>query len=256
MATPSPNVGLLIFILLTIPYFIFQYKSEEKHSAVAFISYMIILFITQIGINMWVTKGLCGEIHVKSAFIYTLFPWLFIFGIMYIMITIFPGWLSPFSNTFGYGVTLIAKINDVLGNILKSKEQTSDKELSETLGKIYDKPSLLINEIPNPNAGFDDFWEKMKNGDLLNSDVVDDDSKNGMKHKLRNLVRLKFIISKLIWFLLTGILTISTSYNYLIQSSCETSVKEMERRHDEYKKFVEEKPEDTEEQRVYSDYGH
>lgn len=255
MATPSPNVGLLIFILLTIPYFIFQYKTEEKHSAVAFISYMIILFITQIGINMWVTKGLCGEIHTKSAFIYTLFPWIFIFGIMYLMITIFPGWLSPFSNTFGYGVTLMAKINDVLGNILKSKEQTSDKDLSETLGKIYDKPSLLINEIPNPNAGFDDFWHKMKEGGLLNSDVVGD-SKNALKEKLRNLVRLKFIVSKSIWFLLTGILTISTSYNYLIQSSCETSVKEMERRHDEYKKLVEEKPEDTEDKRVYSDYGH
>ena len=254
MATPSPNVGLSIFILLTIPYFIFQYKTKEKHSATAFISYMIILFIIQLGINMWVTKGLCGEIHAKSAFIYTLFPWVFIFGIMYLMITIFPGWLSPFSNTFGYGVTLLAKINDVLGKILKSKEQTTDKDLSETLAKIYDKPSLLINEIPNPNAGFDDFWQKMDKGGLLNSDANSED--NGLKEQLRNLVRLKFIVSKSIWFLLTGILTVSTSYNYLIQSSCETSVKEMERRHDDYKKLVEEKPEDTEDKRVYSDYGH
>jgi hypothetical protein len=254
MATPSPNVGLSIFILLTIPYFIFQYKTKEKHSATAFISYMIILFIIQLGINMWVTKGLCGEVHAKNAFIYTLFPWVFIFGIMYLMITIFPGWLSPFSNTFGYGVTLMAKINDVLGKILKSKEQTTDKDLSETLAKIYDKPSLLINEIPNPNTGFDDFWQKMDKGNLLNSDANRED--NGLKEQLRNLVRLKFIVSKSIWFLLTGILTVSTSYNYLIQSSCETSVKEMERRHDDYKKLVEEKPEDTEDKRVYSDYGH
>ena len=254
MATPSPNVGLSIFILLTIPYFIFQYKTKEKHSATAFISYMIILFIIQLGINMWVTKGLCGEVHAKNAFIYTLFPWVFIFGIMYLMITIFPGWLSPFSNTFGYGVTLMAKINDVLGKILKSKEQTTDKDLSETLAKIYDKPSLLINEIPNPNTGFDDFWHKMDKGDLLNSDAKSED--NGLKEQLRNSVRLKFIVSKSIWFLLTGILTVSTSYNYLIQSSCEISVKEMERRHDDYKKLVEEKPEDTEDKRVYSDYGH
>ena len=43
----SPNIGLLVFAVVTIVYFIVEYKSEEKHSAIATISYMILLFLFQ-----------------------------------------------------------------------------------------------------------------------------------------------------------------------------------------------------------------
>ena len=50
-----------------------------------------------------------------------------------------------FLQNFGEAIA-IEKIK-VLGEVLKSKEQTQNSELSKTLGKIYDNPSLLINEI-------------------------------------------------------------------------------------------------------------
>ena len=67
---------------------------------------------------------------------------------------------------------------------------------------------------------------------------------------------LKFTISKFIWFLLAGLLTVSTSYNYLIKSGCNTSVKEMVQRHNDYEKLVTEKTNNTvKNERVYKDTG-
>jgi hypothetical protein len=248
---PSPNIGLLVFAALTIGYFLIQYKTEEKHSTVTMIVYLILLIISQFGLNINLTKNLCGETHVKTAFFYTMFPWVFIFGLLNLMLLMFPGWLSPFSNTFGYMiVSTLGGLNNVLGEVLKSKEQTQDSELSKTLGKIYDNPSLLINEIPDPNVGYEDFWHKLDKGGLLSSNA------KGYYDKLKQLVRLKFIISKFIWFGLTGALTIVTSYNYIVQAQCSSSVQEMERRHSKYQQMVKENSEKEIEPRVYSDHGH
>lgn len=251
MAIPSPNQGLIIFFIITVAYFIFQYLTKEQYNASGFSIYLIVLFLSQIGISVNLTKQLCGEVHPKAAFIYTILPWAIIFGLLNLMLLIFPGWLGPFSNTFGYFVVSMAGINGLLGNILKSKEKTSDKELTQTLGKIYDKPSLLINEIPNPYVGFDEFWSKLNAGGLLSSTA------NNYKDKLRDMVRLKFIVSRFIWFALTGLLTVSTSYNYLVKSSCNTSVKEMERRHKDYERMVQQnKEEEVTNDRIYKDSGH
>lgn len=247
---PSPNRGLLLFAGLTIGYFIIQYKTKEKHSSVAMIVYLILLLVFQFGINVNLTKTLCGESHVKTAFFYTMFPWVFIFGLLNLMLIIFPGWLSPFSNTFGYMIVSTMGLNNVLEEVLKSKEQTQNSELSKTLGKIYDNPSLLINEIPDPTVGYEEFWHKLDKGGLLSSNA------NDYYTKLQDLVRLKFIISKFIWLGLTGAFTIVTSYNYIIQAQCSSSVKEMERRHSEYQQLVKDNSEKEIEPRVYSDHGH
>ncbi len=247
---PSLNRGLLLFAGLTIGYFTIQYKTQEKYSSVAMIIYLILLLVFQFGINVNLTKTLCGESHVKTAFFYTMFPWVFIFGLLNLMLIIFPGWLSPFSNTFGYIVSIMGGLNNVLGEVLKSKEQTQNSELSKTLGKIYDNPSLLINEIPDPTVGYEEFWHKLDKGGLLSSNA------KNYYTKLQDLVRLKFIISKFVWFALTGTLTVVTSYNYIIQAQCSSSVKEMERRHSEYQQLVKENDKTQIEPRVYSDHGH
>ena len=253
MTIPSPNMGLSMFAIITIAYFTIQYLTKEKYSLIAFIIYIVILFSSQVVINLSLTNSLCGEVHPKAALIYTILPWILIFGMLNLMLLIFPGWLRPFSNTIGYFIiSYIGGLNNLLGNILKSKEKTQNQELSQTLGKIYDNPSLLINEIPNPNIGFDDFWNKLSSGKLL-ANNVDDISKD----KLRDLVRLKFIISKFVWFLLTGLLSVSTSYNYLVKSSCSISVKEMEQRHNDYEKLVDEKQKNSNKnERIYKDHGH
>ena len=101
MTIPSPNMGLAIFVIITVIYFIIEYLTKGKHGAVAFIIYIILLFCSQIGISVSLTKSLCGEVQTKAAFIYTILPWIIIFGLLNLMLLIFPGWLRPFSNTIG-----------------------------------------------------------------------------------------------------------------------------------------------------------
>jgi len=55
------------------------------------------------------------------------------------------------------------------------------------------------------------------------------------KESLYKLIRLKDIISKFIWYILTGRLVSSICLNYVSTSKCGTSVQEdIQAKHDEY----------------------
>ena len=51
---------------------------------------------------------------------------------------------------------------------------------------------------------------------------------------LKSYITLKNDISEYIWYMLTGGLVTSVSYNYIVNSGCKQSVDEMKKRHDEY----------------------
>jgi len=160
--------------------------------------------------------------YLTAAYI-TLVPWVLIFGILNLMLLIFPGWLTPFSNTFGYGMTVALGIKKVIRNVFKDPgtvEGQSDKA-TEALNYIYGNQSLLVNEITMQN--FDEFLVSMKT--LLK---VAADSKEVVI--LKNLIFLKESVAQYMWFLLTGSLVIAVATNSIINSSCnysEESLKEL-----------------------------
>jgi len=258
----SPLIAIFVFVKITIIYFVIEYTfgknnmSTQKepgsmpnnHGSMPLIIYVVATLLSQLITNIYLTKELCGEINGKTALIYTLLPWILIFGTFNLIILVFPGWLRPFSNTFGYFIVNFFGLDKTLRNILKSNNGIGNQELSQTLGKIHDNPSLLINEISND--GFEDFWKKLKDDKLLAS------NHDNYKEKLKNLVKLKFMISKFIWYLLVGTLTISTAYNFIIQTPCSLSVKEMEARHNAYEKMVaDNKEKAVENDRIYLNTG-
>ncbi len=250
---PNSNSSIISFLILTIVYFIIEYVTKEKHSKIAAATYAVLLIGIQFAVNLSLTKELCGEPHLKTALIYTTIPWMLLFGILNIILIIFPGWLRPFSNTFGYFIVKALGKGDVLNSILKKPSDVSD-DLKDALQEIYNNPFMLINEIPNPDDGIDQFVNQLS--DMQYSNEIPDDIPDDTKDELRQVVRLKLIISKLIWFLLTGLLTISTSYNYIVQSKCSSSIEEMEKRHSEYLAKLSDDKTNKVEPRIYKDYGH
>lgn len=223
-SVPNPSMGILWFFVLTTIYFIIKYVMGAKGYMLYFVIYLFLLIGGEFFINFSLAKAMCGSAQLGPALFITFIPWIIIFGLLNVALFLFPGWKSPFSNTFGYGVTRLFGINDLLNKILKPQNTNSKDPNSVALEHIYSDRSLLINEI-NPEK-FDDFWKGMSS--LFTSNAGD------FKEKLHDLVRLKDIVAEYIWYMLTGVLVTSVGYNYIVNSGCSQSVKEMQKRHKEY----------------------
>jgi hypothetical protein len=169
------------------------------------------------------------------AIMITLVPWVFIFGSLILLLNLFPGWKSPFSNTFGYILTKIMGIQKVFNNILVSDSK------NKMLAKLYEDNSLMINEITPSN--FEDFWQHFTKSNLLNNTA------NTYKNQLYNLVKMKDIVSETIWYLLSGNIILSVGENYLTTMKCRKSVTTMKEQHEEWEeeknKVEKEKPRKT-----------
>jgi hypothetical protein len=219
--TTVSSPSILIFIGITAAYSIMQYLFESTGMRLAVtLIYFLVVLVVQYFLNLNVAKNLCGTPQYGTAILVTAVPWFVIFGILKAVLTVFPGWLSPFSNTIGYGVSRLAGVRSTLEQIVKSPGKTSKKS-NGPLDHIYNDPSLLINEITPAN--FDTFWSTMKQGGLLL-----DGAANHMA-EMRKLVRLKDIVSEFIWFVITGSLVSSVSFNYMINTACSKSADDIKK---------------------------
>ena len=249
----SPSLGLFIFVLQTLAYFIFEVLTKEKYKSLVFKIYISTILFSQFLLNINLTKDICGEANTFIAFIYTFIPWTIIFGVIILFLNVFPGWLAPFSNTFGYFLIRMYNLEKKFTEVVRQPAAaagaagaaaTAGNDKSEQLLlNILSNKSILINEIPDAENGYHNFLISLKNMNLLTSNVVFDPSKTEYTDKkllaLQDLIQVKFLIAKIIWYLLTGLLTISIAYNSIIQSECKNSIKYIEKTYAENQKEVE-----------------
>jgi hypothetical protein len=233
---PNPFTSLLWFFFITTIYFVFKYKTTETTQSKIYGGiYILLLVVGEFVINLNLTKSMCGTNQYGTAVFITLFPWIFIFGLLYAVLSMFPGWLAPFSNTFGYGVAKLYGLTNFFNDILKAKIDLGKDSgaAGEALEHIYTDKSLLINEITQSNIGR--FWTNMQS--IFKPSSYTDEN----KETLLSFVRLKDNVSEYIWYMLTGTLVTSVSYNYVVNKGCSQSVKEMKKRRKAYEKRLEEK---------------
>ena len=220
IVSPETQFGFVFFMIITTLYFVFSYllckpsrgpKSQSFGLMLSVCYYLMVLFGQYI-INLSTTASLCNVVYqyMNAAYI-TLVPWVLIFGILNLMLLIFPGWLSPFSNTFGYGLTVMLGIKTVIRNVFKDPGTVSGQsdKATEALNYIYGNQSLLVNEITIPN--FEEFISSMTT--LLKTGA---DSKE--VKILKDLIYLKELVAHYMWFVLTGSLVISVATNSITVS--------------------------------------
>jgi len=245
---PNPFTSLFWFFVITTIYFILKYKiTDPTQSKIYGGIYILLLIVGEFVINLNLTNTMCGTNQYGTAVFITLFPWLFIFGLLYAVLSVFPGWLAPFSNTFGYGFSKLFGLSNLFNDILKAKIDLGKDEgpAGEALEHIYSDKSLLINEITQSNI--DRFWTNMKS--IFKPSSYTDEN----KETLLSFVRMKDTVSEYIWYMLTGTLVTSVSYNYVVNKGCSQSVKEMKKRRKAYEKRLEEKnAEASKNPKVYS----
>lgn len=235
--------GILLFIILTVVYSVIRYKvTDKKLSMIWGIAYISVLLISFYFVNLSITKDMCGTTQAGTAFMVTLVPWFFVFIIMGLMLMVFPGWLAPFSNTFGYLFAKLAGLSTIMNKIIAPKIQTdvNNRAAANALQQIYGDQSLVVNQLTEAN--FEGFWSKMTAAKLFNPDA------DNYKDALLKMVRLKNTVAEAIWALLSGGVAISISNSFISGTACHQSAKEMMQRHNQF----ESEPNEKKEKRVYT----
>lgn len=262
-AVPNPGISIVFFLIITTVLLILKivllpsknledFKKESSVMKIIFIIYILLLLFGNYLINTSVTTELCGGTpQWGTTFIVTFLPWILIFGIINIVLIIFPGWLVPFSNTFGYFVVTLLGLKDLFnkkiiepksksGNVNKASITEGNINVARALQQIYGNESLLLNEIPRVGNSedervynFEDFYATMQRLGIFKSEEESENSQE-TKVNLYKLLKIKDYIAEYVWYILSGILVSSITYNYIVNIGCDFSSANMKAAYDKY----------------------
>ncbi len=258
---PDPFASMIFFFIVTAVYCIitiFMGIGSTMKQIIMKACYILFIIIGEFFINLNLSYSMCGVFQWQSILTITIIPWLFIFGVLHLFLTMFPGWLSPFSNTFGYLVVKLMGLPQLMKeNILNNNSDSTTAGNNETVKAILNintDQSLLINQM-YPDAEitestdttsdnrtrtikvrktFDKTWKNLVDAKIFKQFDISMDEDIKYKDKLYKFVEMKHTVSEFIWNILAGFLVTSVSYNYIINIGCKKSVQEMKKRHDAY----------------------
>ena len=248
---PNPSTSVFTFFLITLFYFIAKYKTPNSMSTMLNIIYIIAIVSIQISINTALAKSICNNAQAMNVGVLaTVFPMLFIFGLLQLLLTIFPGWIEPFSNTFGYGMAKLVGLHDLMKRLLISPQfnVAPEKKIINAVNSIYNDPSIFINQFSYANredfnrtwdnsfAGGKGIFVKSAGAAPLPYSAANPNPPPGthLYQEFRNMVKLKDIVGTFIWYILVGVIVTSRSYNYIISQPCSLNASVAQKAVDSY----------------------
>jgi hypothetical protein len=245
---PDPSTSIFTFFIITLIYFISKYHLPDSMTTMLNIIYIVAIVSTQISINTSLAKSVCNNPNaMNTGILATIFPMLFIFGLLELLLTIFPGWLEPFSNTFGYGIAKLVGLQKMIERLIQPPNTTSNvagvnvgsSAIVKAITSIYNDPSIFINQFNYDNEEeFNKTWDNSyANGQGLFFKSAGTASANTEIYKeFRQFVKLKDIVGTFVWYMLVGVLVTSKSYNYIINQPCSLNPEIAEKATDKYMK--------------------
>ena len=234
---------LFIFVVFKC---IFDYNQPTlfQHRYIILMLFSVVFFIFLFSYNVTYTKQpyVCGTQNVSLAFYATIFPYIFIYMLGIMIITVFPGWLRSFSNTFGLTIVrfcgyekTIAEFQELLkpgkDSIQSSGESKEDdkKKTIDAINNIFNDPSVFINELEYPNIKENELdienWFDFNN--VMESIKVNETDKSKINDVAKDIVKymsIKDTISTYIWVGLLSTITILVGQNRLIGETCNAPV--------------------------------
>ena len=202
----DPATSIFVYIGLTAIYFTMKYMMPERSTAL-FVIYFILILVSQFILNIYLAKQMCNSpSNVGTAAIATIIPWVLIFGLLNLLLTMFPGWLAAFSNTIGYAVASIVGVSSLFTEKLLNVGTPPSKDALKVIQNILSDPSTIINTLNNENVL--NFWNKSVDVKLFKTDFqkieLDDGNKtsdNEYFYELKKYIMLKNLVSYFIWYL-------------------------------------------------------
>jgi hypothetical protein len=247
MAEVSSTVAIFFFLAVFGAYSYYKHSKNGVLSGWITFLFFLVLIIGEYFINLAMSKDICGFDQEKTALIATVLPWFVVLGALKAALIVFPGWLSPFSNTFGYiFVSAVTDLKEVFARILTPQfdlaveaqkgpsgqqsggagtdglqdgadipadEIKNKRDIGRALEQIYSDQSILLNELNLDNL--DRFWDSFKESRLIRPSAKVDDLE-----KIRTFLIMKSVVGEFIWLVLCGMLVVSISYNYILNMGC------------------------------------
>jgi hypothetical protein len=253
MVELSSSVAIFYFLAVFGAYSYYKHSKKGVLSGGILFLFFLVLITGEYFINLAMSKDICGFDQEKTALIATVLPWFLVLGVLKAALIVFPGWLTPFSNTFGYiFVSVATDMKDVFNNILTpqfdlapesqkgpaagaaggqsggsgdstgglqdsadipANEIKNKRDIGRALEQIYTDQSILLNELNLDNL--DRFWDSFKESRLIRPSAKVEDLE-----KIRTFLIMKSIVGEFVWLVLAGMLVVSISYNYLLNMGC------------------------------------
>jgi hypothetical protein len=225
-------------------------QKEYKSSSYMYLAiYLLLVMVIQFMVNASIISSTCGgniTENMGAAGVLTFLPWTLIFGVLIVILTVYPGFKSAFSDVIGY-FWVSSSANKVITELLvdpkiqkkMDEDTTSTPEQKEammtaadTIIKICGNTSVLINQIVPSN--FQSYWNILT--PLLKPKYQ---TENPETEKIRNelfeIVVTRDNVGESMWYMYTGLLLTSLVQLKMTTRGCVSNPKTMEANYQKFK---------------------
>jgi hypothetical protein len=227
-----------------------QYKGYISNNYMYLAIYVLLVLMVQFIVNSSIISSTCGgniTENMGAAGFLTFIPWVLIFGVLVVILTVYPGFKSAFSDVVGYyyvsssanKILTELLVNTDIENKMKSDQNMSQEKkealesAADAIIKICGNTSILINQIVPNN--FDEYWSILK--PLMKDKYqTEGDETDKIKSDLFELVVTRDNVGEAMWYMYTGILLTSIVQLKITTRGCASNPKTMEAN---YQKFLE-----------------
>jgi len=227
-----------------------KYKEYTSNNYMYLAIYLLLVMVIQFIVNSSIISSSCGGSiteNMGAAGVFTFLPWTLIFGVLIVILTVYPGFKSAFADVVGY-FWVAGSANKIITELLINpdiqKKMDTDttatpqqkeamQSAADAIIKICGNTSVIINQIVPSN--FDSYWNILK--PLMKQKYQIDSSPEtaNIKNDLFELVVTRDNVGESMWYIYTGVLLTSIVQMKITTRGCVNNPKTMEQN---YQKFV------------------
>jgi hypothetical protein len=222
-----------------------KYLSSNKLNLVI---YFFAILVIQFIVNAYMITQTCGgnvTQNMSASGTFTFIPWTLIFGAIVVVLLVYPGFKSAFSDVVGY-FYVSGSANKLLTELLVNKDiqknidadaastpqqKAAMQQAADMIIKICGNTSILINQIVPSN--FVEYWNMlrplMKSQYQTDGPLVDE-----KRNELFELVVTRDNVGEAMWYIYTGLLVTSIVQLKISTRGCVTNPAQMAKNYQNY----------------------
>ena len=253
------------------------YKKYTSSNYISLAVYLLLVMVVQFIVNASIITQSCGgsiSENMGAAGMFTFIPWTLIFGVTIIILVIYPGFKSAFSDVIGYywisnqandlliellvqqniedslakgttpaaastpAATPAASKDTLVGDNNPSQKGGNDKqairEVADLILKLCGNTSILINQMTPRN--FEPYWSLLT--PLKKPKYQNDNAAETqtLKKQLFDLTVTRDNIGETLWYVYTGLLLTSIVQLKITTRGCASNPKIMEENYAKFQK--------------------